>query len=687
MTTLAFDRLLRLRLLRSMFAASLALAAATGCSHTAPPDMSGTGGDITITPTPLCGGMAGSMGSVSVPVGVSFSPFPPQFGATTAASVAPPAISGGTLLVLSDGHTAVVSDPDRDLVNIVDLTSKSVTATITLTAGDEPGRIVADGAGRAHVALRHGGALVSIDTATGTLLQRRDVCAAPRGVAYDASTDLLHVACSGGELVSLPAAGGAATRTLTLDGDLRDVVVDHGHLRVSRFRSAQLLPVEADGTVSGRVTPPNFRWARARGGQNFTPGAAWRTMEMPDGSGVMMLHQRGLAEDEPVNPVVGGYGGPDTCASIVHPGVTMVASDGSVRTGPALAGLTLAVDMAIAPDGNKIAFVSAGNATNIVQGAFGAGAPSIPRVFISDVSSTTDDQIGCMPDGTHGPCSPGFIGGITEGPVPGGTGGSGGPVTCTTGQDPSIPQDVGQPIAVAFDGAGQVVVQSREPAKLFLGSGGSVTLSTVSRADTGHLIFHQNAGGFLACGSCHLEGNDDGRIWNFTCQGPRRTQSLHSGGLRETAPFHWDGQETDMSVLMNDVFVGRMSGPALANDQINVLISWIDNQPRVPRAAPADGAAVERGRVLFNDTSHGAACASCHAGEHFTNNASVDVGTGAPFQVPSLIGVGTRGPFMHNGCAKTLADRFDPACGGAQHGMTGLSTDQIADLVAYMQSI
>ena len=199
------------------------------------------------------------------PPGFSFSPFPPNYGATVAAPVAPPAISGGTLRILAGGQTAVAADPDRDNVYIVDLTTKSVRATIALNPGDEPGRVVADAAGRAHVALRHGGALVSIDTVAGVLLQRRDVCAAPRGLAYDAATDLVHVACSGGELVSLPAAGGNAVRTVTLAGDLRDVVVDGPRLRVSRFLSAELLTVEADGTVSGVVIAgfvPGRRGAR-----------------------------------------------------------------------------------------------------------------------------------------------------------------------------------------------------------------------------------------------------------------------------------------------------------------------------------------------------------------------------------------------------------------------------------------
>ena len=43
---------------------------------------------------------------------------------------------------------------------------------------------------------------------------------------------------------------------------------------------------------------------------------------------------------------------------------------------------------------------------------------------------------------------------------------------------------------------------------------------------------------------------------------------------------------------------------------------------------------------------------------------------------------------MHNGCAATLADRFDPKCGGDKHGNTaGLSDLQRGDLVAYLESL
>ena len=483
------------------------------------------------------------------------------------ATVPPPAISGGTLRILPDGHTAVAADPDRDQVYVVDLTKRVVTATFKLSPGDEPGRVVIDGVGRAHVALRRGGALVSFDprlAPSGQTLLRREVCAAPRGVAYDKGMDLVHVACSDGQLVSLPAAGGAAVRTVTLDRDLRDVVVDGARLKVSRFRTAEILTVEADGTVSGRTSPPAFQAAQARNLQSFTPGIAYKMEALPSGDGVLMVHQRGLFDA--IDPVAGGYGGFDTCQTIVHPAVTMVHSNGTVKSGPALAGLVLAVDMAVSHDGARVALVSAGNANNHSPGPV---VSELPRVFLTTLDAVTDDQIGCQTDGVHAPCpifleAPGVItegtgnegGGIDAGVPDSGAGGIGGgsadagpvgiadagiggsrdagPTASADGSvggstggragragtgaspacgqpDPSVPQVASmQPIAVAFDGQDNVVVQSREPALLALPGGITISLSSVSRSDTGHDVFHANAGGSLACASCHAEGNDDG---------------------------------------------------------------------------------------------------------------------------------------------------------------------------------
>src|SRR5262249_34561970 len=132
------------------------------------------------------------------------------------------------------------------------------------------------------------------------VVARRPVCPAPRGVAWDPAIDALHVACAGGELVTLPAAGGPATRTLRLEPDLRDVVIDGGKLRVSRFRSAELLTVDADGTVTERVRPAEFSDLSVRNETHFSPRVAWRTIPFPDG-GALMVHQRGVVSSTTID--------------------------------------------------------------------------------------------------------------------------------------------------------------------------------------------------------------------------------------------------------------------------------------------------------------------------------------------------------------------------------------------------
>ena len=57
-------------------------------------------------------------------------------------------------------------------------------------------------------------------------------------------------------------------------------------------------------------------------------------------------------------------------------------------------------------------------------------------------------------------------------------------------------------------------------------------------------------------------------------------------------------------------------------------------------------------------------------------------------KVPSLRGIGARAPFMHDGCAKTLTDRFTVCGNSTSHGLTQtLGPTEIADLVAYLETL
>ncbi len=564
----------------------------------------------------------------------------------------PPAISGGTLLVLADGTTAVAADPDRDVVWIVDLSTASVVHQVTLHPGDEPGRVAQDAAGRVHVALRRGGALVSIDPKTGTVLARRPVCPAPRGLAYDASVDALHVACMDGRLVTLAAAGGAATRTVQVDSDLRDVVIQGGQLYVSRFRAAELLQLAADGTVAQRITLPiattqgiapsppagfdgGLEFDGGPGTTTAAPSVAYRTVALP-GGGLAMLHQR--AQQEPVSTQPGGYGsGGGMCpgAGIVESAVTIIQPGTAPAIAPPLGMITLAVDLAVSPDGSQIA-VAAPGTTN---------GPNVPTYTPSAVQAP-------------GPC-----------------------LLPTSGQGGTNPV-----IAVAYDPYGNLVSQTRDPPSINA-HGTVISLPGSSVSTAGHTIFHTAPGkSSIACASCHPEGGDDGRVWQFDGLGPRRTQNLR-GGVMARMPFHWSGDVPDMDALVSVVLVGRMGGEPIDDRAIAALGQWMDAQPAIAAPPPVDAASVARGSTVFNDPTVG--CTACHSGPQLSNHALVDVGTGGPFKVPSLVAVGYRAPYLHDGCAATLLDRFGPTCGGGEtHGHTQqLTAGQVGDLVAYLQTL
>src|SRR5439155_3445194 len=157
--------------------------------------------------------------------------------------------------------------------------------------------------------------------------------------------DLVHVACAGGELVSLPAAGGPATRALVLDRDLRDVAMFGGKLYVTRFRSAELLELDATGKIVSRQQPPGFEGEFS----SFTADAAWRMVAGLDG--LYMVHQRGLNGVVHTSP--GGYGdsgGSDGgCGHhIVHSTVTHWFPGSAPALGPVIMSAVVPVDLAVA---------------------------------------------------------------------------------------------------------------------------------------------------------------------------------------------------------------------------------------------------------------------------------------------------------------------------------------------------
>jgi mono/diheme cytochrome c family protein len=580
-------------------------------------------------------------------------PDPPSYQETVIADVRPPPIMGGTLLVSRDGSAALVADPERDRVVLVDLVKMSVRNALPTGEGSMPTRLAEDAERRAHIALRGSGELVTLDIASGSELGRRAVCGAPRGVTYDSRFDRVLVVCAddGGQLVELspdPAQGELA-RTI-IGEDARDVVpAPNGGLFVSRFRQARLDLLGQDRSLVEGSRPH----APASGSlaQPFDPGVAWRTQALPDGRAVM-VHQRALSgvlpAPAPDAPAV--YYGGDCTTTVVQSGVTLFDKEGQPQTLPGFGGLGVAplpVDVAVSPAGDRIAVVSA-------TGGFIYEGPTDAAL----------QQDACLGSGALYAAWP-----------------------------------LAQPIAAAYiPNAAALIVQTREPSRLEIRTIPDdyaqpmlIELGGEPRTDSGHALFHGNPEGFVGvpCASCHPEGGEDGHVWEFENIGKRRTQSL-AGGILETAPFHWDGDLEDMGAVMDEVFVHRMGGATQDEARIDAIRTWLDALPAAPTRRALDPAAAARGAALFADEE--VACASCHSGSLLTNNTTVAVGTdgGRAFQVPSLRGLAARAPFMHDGCAPTLMDRFtDSTCGGGDaHGKTSqLDEAELRDLVAYLMTL
>lgn len=550
-----------------------------------------------------------------------------SFGQRVKADPIPKPISGGTMALDEARGLVAVADSDRDVVHIVSLGETRPPRTIALTQGDDPGRALFLPDGSLFVVLRSAGAVAAIDPIEERLVERLDVCPAPRGIAFDPDRELVLVVCVGGEMFRIDPRGERPTTSVYVADDLRDIVVEGGRTWVSTFRRAELLRLESDAPV-GRVRPVRTLFHR-----DFEASTAWRMRAAPEG-GVLVLHQMATTAVVETAPAPGPqrgspYGG-GGFAPLLTTNITQFAPDLTYVTSGSTDGL--AVDFVLRPQ-EGWAFLAAPGAhrstSTLIEFEFARGSV-LQRPFMID---------------------------------------------------PETGREGGQAVAVEMGKTGKLIAFSREPPQLSIGDR-HVDLAGANVRDTGHDMFHRAQSGGVACAHCHPEGRDDGHTWNFADIGLRRTQTVR--GLAGTEPFHWDGDMEDLGHIMSVVMVGRMGSGPVEGIDTELLERWLETLAPLETRRPTDHAAIDRGRAVFQQ----ARCGDCHSGDALTNNETVHVGTGAAFQVPSLRGVRSRAPYMHDGCAATLHQRFDWTCGGREHGdVEGLDAAQRDDLVTFLETL
>ncbi len=204
--------------------------------------------------------------------------------------------------------------------------------------------------------------------------------------------------------------------------------------------------------------------------------------------------------------------------------------------------------------------------------------------------------------------------------------------------------------------------------------------------------------GYLSCATCHVDGGQDGRVWDFTGRGEglRNTTTLRGRAGTGHGNVHWSANFDEIQDFENDIrnnfggsgfltdadfaLTSDTLGPSKAGrsadlDALAAYVTSLDSStaPRSPWRNP-DGSMTNSG--LAGETHFAAlGCANCHAGADLTDSTLGtetlhDVGTlrttsgqrlAGPLlgiDTPSLLGVWTTAPYFHNGSAETLDDVF-----------------------------
>ncbi len=225
---------------------------------------------------------------------------------------------------------------------------------------------------------------------------------------------------------------------------------------------------------------------------------------------------------------------------------------------------------------------------------------------------------------------------------------------------------------------------------------------------------------YMSCASCHNDGSDDGRVWDFTGvgEGLRNTISLNGRAGMGHGALHWSAnfdevQDFEAQIrtfslgtgLMDDgdFLAGTRSDPlgdpkagiSADLDALAAYVSSLDEIPASPYRA-LDGslsADALAGAALFESEG----CSSCHVLNSLTDSSDGsglhDVGTLRPssgnrlngpltgIDTPTLLGAWRTAPYLHDGSGATLQAAI------AAHSGVTLADGQLNQLAALISEL
>ncbi|MCB9688757.1 MAG: c-type cytochrome [Alphaproteobacteria bacterium] len=191
-------------------------------------------------------------------------------------------------------------------------------------------------------------------------------------------------------------------------------------------------------------------------------------------------------------------------------------------------------------------------------------------------------------------------------------------------------------------------------------------------------------GAGVSCGTCHMEGRNDGFTWTFE-DGVRQTPSL-AGPAALTAPVTWTLDVASVAHEAQITSSGRMGGQGLSDTEaarIEAFVAWqagVDT----PRKGE-DSELVRLGEEVFGRAEVG--CVECHGGEQRTDNDFHDMFGLKHVNTPTLVGVAATAPYLHDGSAPDLRTLMLRVRDGSMGDTSSLSDHELDALVAYLESL
>lgn len=222
---------------------------------------------------------------------------------------------------------------------------------------------------------------------------------------------------------------------------------------------------------------------------------------------------------------------------------------------------------------------------------------------------------------------------------------------------------------------------------------------------------------YISCASCHVDGGQDGMVWDFTERGEglRNTITLEGRAGLGHGNVHWTANFDEIQDFEHDIrggfggtgFLtdeqfaasGQPLGAAKAglNSDLDALADYVASLAtfsRNPNRTSDQLTLIEQGEMEFV----AAGCNQCHSGAQFTDGQRHILETRVPgsgngmgqplntlgIETPTLRGVWNTAPYFHHGQVSRLRDvLLHEGHGNAQ----GLSESKLDALEAYLRAL